>query len=176
MAVAGLGAIVAILILFGVSYIANQLETIEDKIAYKPPAAATEALPVVYDGKRHAIYVPAYSHIYSRGGQAFMLEVTLSVRNTDPEHEIRIERVSYFDTKGDEIRSFDGAAIRLGPLETVSYLVEAGDIAGGSGANFIVEWAADGEVNAPIAEAVMTGIDGTHQLSFASRGKPIARH
>ncbi len=87
------------------SYIANRLETIEDRIAYQPPAASTDAPPVVSGGTRHAIYVPAYSHIYSHGGQAFMLEVTLSFRNTDPQHALRIERVSYFDTKGKEIRT-----------------------------------------------------------------------
>ena len=103
--IAGLGACAAILILLAVSYIANRLETIEDRIAYQPPAASTDAPPVVSGGTRHAIYVPAYSHIYSHGGQAFMLEVTLSFRNTDPQHALRIERVSYFDTKGKEIRA-----------------------------------------------------------------------
>ncbi len=50
------------------------------------------------------------------------------------------------------------------------------DIEGGSGANFIIEWSADGEVNPPIAEAVMIGTDKNHQMSFTSRGEPIVRY
>jgi hypothetical protein len=37
--------------------------------------------------------VPRYSHISSSGGAGILLETTLSVRNTDLEHPIRIDRV-----------------------------------------------------------------------------------
>ena len=38
-----------------------------------------------------SIYVPAYSHIYTGNReQAFLLTVTISIRNIDPEHSIKI--------------------------------------------------------------------------------------
>ncbi|MEA3275502.1 MAG: DUF3124 domain-containing protein [Pseudomonadota bacterium] len=158
-------------------YVGSRLETIEDQLSFRPPQPGTAAQPAqpAASSIGPAVYVPAYSHIYSRGGEAFLLEVTLSVRNTDPERSIRVDRVRYFDTQGQMIREYAEAPITLGPLETVSYLVEKRDTEGGSGANFIVEWSADREVNPPIVEAVMIGVDRSHNLSFTSRGQPIAR-
>jgi hypothetical protein len=131
---------------------------------------------VIPDASRgRSVYVPAYSHIYSRGGQPFLLEVTLSVRNTDPERPIRIDRVRYHDTQGSLIRELGEQPLTLAPLQTASYLVEKRDLEGGSGANFVVDWSAEEAVNPPIFEAVMIGVDRTHNISFTSRGQPIAR-
>ena len=45
------------------------------------------------DGK--TIYVPAYSHIYIGDHEKpFLLTVTLSIRNTDPEHPTNITTVN----------------------------------------------------------------------------------
>jgi hypothetical protein len=167
----GMVAIVAVMF-----YVGNRLETIEDQLRFRPPQplpGPSASVPATSTGRE--VYVPAYSHIYSRGGQPFLLEVTLSVRNTDPELPIRIDRVRYYDTQGRLIRDLSDAPLTLAPLQTASYLVEKQDIAGGSGANFIVEWSADEAVNAPIVETVMIGVDKTHNLSFTSRGQPIAR-
>jgi hypothetical protein len=157
-------------------YVGSRLETIEQRLSFRPPQSAPvapAAVPATSTGR--AIYAPAYSHIYSRGGQAFLLEITLSVRNTDPELPIRIDRVRYFDTQGRQVRKLSETPLTLAPLQTASYLVEKRDVEGGSGASFIVEWSAEDAVNAPIVEAVMIGVDKTHNLSFTSRGQPIAR-
>ena len=48
------------------------------------------------------------------------------------------------------------------------------DKAGGSGANFIVEWTATQPVTVPIIEAVMIGTQTQQGISFTSRGQVIA--
>jgi hypothetical protein len=171
-----LAAIAVLAIILAMIYVGNRLETIEDQLSFRPPQAAPAPPggPSATSSGRE-VYVPAYSHIYSRGGQAFLLEVTLSVRNTDPQRPIRIDRVRYFDTAGSLIRELTEAPIKLDALETVSYLVKGRDTTGGSGANFLVDWSANQEVNPPIIEAVMVGADPAHNLSFTSRGVPIKR-
>jgi hypothetical protein len=171
-----LGAIGMVAIMVAMFYVGSRLETIEDQLRFRPPQPRPGGAPwVPTTSTGRAVYVPAYSHIYSRGGQPFLLEVTLSVRNTDPELPIRIDRVRYHNTQGSLIRELGEAPLTLAPLQTASYLVEKRDIAGGSGANFIVEWSADEAVNPPIVETVMIGVDTSHNLSFTSRGQPIAR-
>lgn len=169
-------AVAAVAVVLAMLYVGSRLETIEDHLSFAPPNAAPASLTIpASTASGRAVYVPAYSHIYSRGGEAFLLEVTLSVRNTDPRIPIRVDRVRYFDTQGQQIREFAEAPITLGPLQTASYLVEKQDAEGGSGANFVVDWSAEGEVNLPIVEAVMVGLGKTYNLSFTSRGEPIAR-
>jgi hypothetical protein len=173
-------AVAVVAIILALIYVGNRLETIEDQLEdglrFRPPQAAPAPLAdSASTAVSKEVYVPAYSHIYSRSGTAFLLEVTLSVRNTDPRRPIRINRVLYFDTEGRQIRELTEGPITLGPLETASYLVEKQDIEGGSGANFIVDWSSDGEVNSPIIESVMVSVDSTHNLSFTSRGEPIER-
>jgi hypothetical protein len=47
------------------------------------------------------IYVPAYSHIYSGNKETpFSLTVTLSIRNIDRHHNIKIVLVDYYETQG----------------------------------------------------------------------------
>lgn len=172
-----LGTVAMLAIILAMLYVGSRLETIDDRLAFRP-AQPTYTRPAADDtvtSNGHAVYVPAYSHVYSRGGNAYLLEVTLSVRNTDPEFPIHIERVRYFDTAGRQIREFAEAPITLNPLQTAAYLVEKTDTEGGSGANFIVEWAAEDEVNPPVIETVMIGVGDSHNVSFTSRGQPIAR-
>jgi len=169
-------AVAVLAIILAMVYVGSRLETIEDQLSFNPPQVTpAQPLATASPATGHAVYVPAYSHIYSRGGEAFLLEVTLSVRNTDPEHPIRIDRVRYFDTAGKPIRELTQAPIKLGPLQTATYLVEKHDVKGGSGANFIIDWSSELDLNPPLIEAVMVGVDKTHNLSFTSRGEPIRR-
>ena len=64
--------------------------------------------------------------------------------------------------------------IRLGPLATIEFLVEAQDTTGGSGANFIVEWVATEDIDEPLIEAIMVGFSGTQGISFSRTGVPLA--
>ncbi len=168
-------AVIAVLLL--TIYLGNRFQVLEDQLRYTPPAnhpsrAAASAAIDIAEGQ--TVYVPVYSHIYSGGGEPQLLEVTLSIRNTDPERTIRLVTVQYFDTRGALVRSHLDQALELGPLETVEFLVARRDTRGGSGANFIVTWDADEPVYEPIIEAVMIGLTKEHSISFITPARPLA--
>jgi len=120
------------------------------------------------------IYVPAYSHIYSGDRESpFLLTVTLSIRNIDPKHPIKITIVDYYETQGQLLKKFLDKPVTLRPLESIRYVIPRSDKAGGSGANFIVEWKSDKSVNPPIVESVMIGTQSRQGVSFTSRGRAI---
>ena len=71
----------------------SRFQILEDQLCYMPPAsqqlpAAGSATIEIAEGQ--AVYVPVYSPIYSGGGEPHLLEVTLSIRNTDPERTIQL--------------------------------------------------------------------------------------
>lgn len=172
---------VVLLAVIGVAcYLASRIETqlarIEKELHYRPPetseASGTDkALAGL--GRKHGVYVPVYSHIYRGRGQPVLLTATLSIRNTDPKNSITITSVRYYDTSGKLLRAYLQQPLKLGPMASTEFLVEKTDTAGGSGANFVVDWAEEGEVNRPIVECVMIG-DGERQaVSFSVRGQDI---
>ncbi len=121
-----------------------------------------------------SIYVPAYSHIYSGNKEKpFLLTVTLSIRNIDPKHRIRITRVDYFASQGRLLKKYIDKPINLNPLGTVRFVIPEIDESGGSGANFIVDWKADNFVNEPIVESIMISTRSSQGISFTSRGQEI---
>lgn len=120
------------------------------------------------------IYVPAYSHIYTGNRESpFLLTITLSIRNIDPEYPISISSVDYFETQGKFLKKYLNSPITLDPLESIRYVVAEQDKAGGSGANFIVEWKSATAVNPPIVESIMIGTQSQQGISFSSRGRVI---
>lgn len=125
--------------------------------------------------KGQTIYVPAYSHIYSGDREKpFLLTVTLSIRNIDPNHSIQVARVDYHETQGDLLRKYLEKPLTLKPLESVRYVVPQSDSSGGSGANFIVKWRSEKQpVNPPIVETIMIGTQIQQGISFTSRGRVI---
>lgn len=124
------------------------------------------------DGQK--IYVPAYSHIYSGDRERpFLLTVTLSIRNINPNHSIRIVQADYYETLGKLLKKYVERPVVLKPLESIRYVVPESHRTGGSGANFIVTWKSDRPVNAPIVESIMIGAAGQQGISFTSRGRPI---
>ena len=55
------------------------------------------------------VYVPIYSHIYSGlKGRPFNLAATLSIRNTDPQHPIRLVSVKFYDSEGKLVKEARG--------------------------------------------------------------------
>ena len=120
------------------------------------------------------MYVPAYSHIYSGSrGLEFLLTITLSIRNIDPEKKIKITTVDYYETEGKLLRKYVDKPVILNPLGTLRFSIPEKDKSGGSGANFIVEWKADNLVNPPIVESIMIGTQRSQGVSFTSRGRVI---
>lgn len=121
------------------------------------------------------IYAPAYSHIYSGNReQPFYLTITLSIRNIDPNHQIKITVVDYFETQGKRLKNLLDKPVVLKPLESLRYIIPEKDKSGGSGANFIVEWKTDTvAANPPIVETIMIGTQNQQGISFSSRGRVI---
>lgn len=160
---------VAGLLILGLGFMAGRLQNVEEQVAFQSPASSLPRLPGSMVREGRSVYVAAYSHIYRGGGEAVPLAVTLSVRNTDAAEPIQIDQVRYFDGDGSLVREQPEAPLVLGPMATASFLVEADDRTGGSGANFLVDWSAKTEVSVPLIEAVMIG----EGLSFKSRGEPV---
>ena len=124
--------------------------------------------------KGQRVYVPAYSHIYSGDKERpFLLTVTLSIRNIDPTHTIKINLVDYYETQGRLLKKFINKPITLNPLQSIRYVIPERDKSGGSGANFIVEWHSDKPVNRPIIESIMISTQSSQGVSFTSRGREI---
>lgn len=120
------------------------------------------------------VYVPVYSHIYSGNRERpFNLAVTLSIRNTDPDQQISLTGVDYYDSTGKLVKPYLESSQVLGPLGSIRYVVKESDTSGGSGANFVVAWNAETPVNPPIIESVMIGTQSQQGISFTSRGQVI---
>lgn len=174
--VLGVLILIAITLLIGIlslQYSLNsELVSLEEKLRYVPPQTSQGATPSEesVNGQTHRVYVPAYSHIYHSGGTPALLAVTLSVRNTDLQNEMRLSSVRYYDTQGNFIKEYLTAPIVMKALSTAEFLVEQQNIAGGSGANFIVEWSSANEINPPLIETVMIGSQG---ISFVCAGREI---
>jgi hypothetical protein len=118
-------------------------------------------------------YVPAYSSVaMSQGKLRVDFSVTLSVHNASETQPLVIRRIAYFDTAGKQIESYLRVPVAVKPLATVSVVIPTDDVRGGTGANFIVEWAATGEIAEPVVEALMVGGIANAHYAFISQGRP----
>jgi len=120
------------------------------------------------------VYVPIYSHIYSGvKGRPFDLAATLSIRNTNLKSPITLVSVKYYDSDGKLVEDYLQKPKQLDALVSERYIITEDNKAGGSGANFMVAWKSDQNVNPPIIEAVMIGTHSGQGISFVSRGQVI---
>ena len=120
------------------------------------------------------IYIPAYSHIYfGNREKAFMLTITLSIRNMDPIHRVSISEVDYYATQGKQLKGYIDKPVILKPLGSLRFVVPESDKGGGSGANFLVKWSSDALINPPIVESIMIGTQNQQGISFTSQGREI---
>ncbi|MFU8769150.1 MAG: DUF3124 domain-containing protein, partial [Desulfotignum sp.] len=104
------------------------------------------------------VYVPVYSHIYIGDRERpFLLAVTLSIRNTDPDNSIVLTKVTYFNSAGKQLEEYLKQPVTLERMSATRYVVHESDKAGGSGASFLVDWEAEKAVSPPIIETVMIG-------------------
>lgn len=116
------------------------------------------------------LYVPVYSHIYTKEGTPEDLAITISVRNVSPTRSLILESVEYYSTAGTLLEHFLESQAEIGPFETVEFFIGTRDRRGGSGANVIVSWHADSPVLKPLVEAVMVRSVTTNQAyAFSTR-------
>ena len=142
---------------------------IEQTFAGSLTAVPTDPLAV-----SGAFYVPVYSSVsMSQGRLRADFSVTLSVHNASETRPLVLKRIAYFDTVGKLVESYLKAPIALKPFSTVEVFIAATDVRGGTGANFVVDWAATGEIAEPAVEALMVGSVGNGHYAFISQGRPI---
>jgi len=119
-------------------------------------------------------YLPVYSHIYHiHEHRTFDLTITISIRNVSMTDTIHILKADYYNTIGVKIRKYLKNPIYLKPMETIEIVIPEKDIEGGSGANFVFDWAVKNDKNPPLFEAVMISTDGQQGLSFTTRGVQV---
>ena len=124
--------------------------------------------------KGQTVYVPTYSNIFVGDREiTWQLSALLSIHNTDPAQSIIITRVDYYDSDGKLVRKHLEKSTKINPMASTKFYVKSSDTAGGWGANFLVEWKSEKEVNQPIIESLMTGLRGNHSVSFISQGRVI---
>ncbi|PAY08385.1 DUF3124 domain-containing protein [Bradyrhizobium sp. UFLA03-84] len=121
-----------------------------------------------------AFYVPVYSSVsMSQGKLRADFSVTLSVHNASETRPLVLKRIAYFDTSGKMVESYLKAPVALKPFATVEVSIATTDTRGGTGANFVVDWAAAGEIAEPAVEALMVGSVGAGHYAFISQGRPV---
>ena len=120
------------------------------------------------------LYIPVYSHIFIGNREmSFNLAANLSIRNTDPDQLLTITSVRYYNSEGGLVKEYLANPRPLNPMGSAYFFIPSSDTSGGWGANFTVTWSSEVAVNTPMIECVMTGIKGSHSISFITRGKPI---
>lgn len=119
-------------------------------------------------------YLPIYSEIYSRTmNTKYLTTATISIRNTNLNDKIYIDKIDYYNTQGNKIRTYLKNTIFLEPMETKEIVIEYLDKEGGSGANFVFDWSCKPNINKPYFQAVMVTITGSFGLSFTTEGIDI---
>ncbi|MEZ4887990.1 MAG: DUF3124 domain-containing protein [Chitinophagales bacterium] len=125
---------------------------------------------------RDTVYIPIYSDIYSKTKDVkFNLTATLSIRNTSLSDTIYIEDIDYYNSHGQMIRQYIDSALFLNPMQSIEYVIEEDDKAGGTGANFIVNWAANSPDLVPMFQGVMISTHGQQGISFLTEGISISK-
>ena len=164
------------IILGGAIWAVPLVSAVQAQTATDHPAAFTGSLvelpPIDRAAIRHTVYVPAYSTIRLGSGKGKVdLATTLSIHNASEERPLVLLRVDYFGTTGNLLHRYLPDPIAIRPLGSVQTFVPAEDTRGGTGANFVLEWVANGPIAEPIIEAVMVGTLGAQGFSFTSRGE-----
>jgi hypothetical protein len=116
-------------------------------------------------------YLPVYSEIYQRNKNfTFDLTATISIRNISISDTIFLFKADYYNTHGDLIHKYIEKPVFVRPMETIEIVVNEGDKIGGTGANFVFDWAKRINRLDPFFEAVMISTSGQQGLSFTTQG------
>lgn len=125
---------------------------------------------------KDTVYVPIYSDIYSKTKEdRLLLTATLSIRNTSLTDSMYIRDIDYYDTDGKLVRHYIDKTLLLTPMQSIDYVIEEADTAGGTGANFIINWGANSNDIYPVFQGVMIAMRGQHGISFVTEGKSIKK-
>jgi hypothetical protein len=127
-----------------------------------------------------ALYLPIYSHIWhgdriaNKQPVKSLVSALVSIRNTSLKTPIRVVSARYYSTEGKLLKEYLPKPVEVGAMGTLELFVERKESAGGSGANFIIQWDASAQTNPPVVEAVHADIKGGGPaVSFVTTARPI---
>jgi hypothetical protein len=116
-------------------------------------------------------YLSVYSQIYSNTEhRTHNLTATISIRNVSELDSIYMIKAMYFDTRGHLLHDYFDNPICVRPLETVAIVIAEKDNEGGTGANFLFDWAIRPGTAEPLFEGIMISTSGQQGLSFTTNG------
>ena len=137
-------------------------------------AGSLTTMPSENLGVTGAFYVPAYSSVsLSQGRLRADFSVTLSIHNASETRPLVLKRIAYFDTSGKLLESYLKSPVAMKPFATIEVFIPATDVRGGTGANFVVDWAAAGDIAEPVVEALVVGSVGSGHYAFISQGRAL---
>jgi hypothetical protein len=121
-----------------------------------------------------------YSHIWhgdrvvdGRYPLKSQVSALISIRNTSLKTPIKIISANYYATNGKLLKAYVREPRVIGPMGTLELFVEKKEAAGGSGANFMIQWQSATPTNPPLVEAVHADIKGHQTLTFITTAKPV---
>lgn len=119
-------------------------------------------------------YLSVYSQIYSFSQKKkYNLTGMVSLRNVSEKDTIYLLRADYFNTEGENIRTYFDYPIYMSPMETLEIVIAQADIEGGTGSNFLFEWKTPKSCPEPLFEGVMNSMQGTQGISFTTHSRRI---
>ena len=137
-------------------------------------AASLTTVPTAPLSASGSFYVPAYSSVSLNQGKARAdFSVTLSIHNASDTKPLVIRRIAYYDGTGKMVQSYLDKPVALKPFATIEAFVPTLDTRAGTGANFVVDWAAEGDIAEPVTEALMLGTFASGHYAFISQGRAI---
>lgn len=130
--------------------------------------------------KGQTLYLPVYSHIW-HGDRVVegkyplknQLSALISIRNTSFKTPIKVTSARYYSTEGKLLKEYVTEARQIAPMATMELFIEKKETAGGSGANFVIQWEAAQATNIPVVEALHADIKGHQTLTFITVARPI---
>ena len=140
-------------------------------------ALAAHAQSALSSGQ--SLYLPIYSHLYHGDVSAkgkpseTLVSAHISIRNTDPREPMQVVSARYYNTEGKLLREYVAKPQAIPPFGTYELFVPRSDSAGGSGANFVIEWSAERPINPPLVEALHADIREARTLLFVTNAIPI---
>ena len=118
------------------------------------------------------VYVAVNTDLYITSKQMRLpLTNTLCIRNVSIDTPIIINNVEYYDADGIKIKDYLDHAVELRPLQSIWLIVDGQKKNEGTGTNFLVDWASERPVKAPIIESMMAG--SSYQLGFSFKSESV---
>lgn len=128
------------------------------------------------------LYLPIYSTIWHGDTHPIKgapmksnMSALVSIRNTSMKTPIKVLSARYYNTEGKLIREFVSTPKAISPLGTLELFIEKSEAEGGSGANFLIQWEAATDTNAPIVEAVHIDNQPSRPYSFITSARVIQK-